>query len=92
MDHEYFVRATAAFEPYFLDDILTVMRWGGYSAVNIFRAHREVYRTIRAQGGEFLLAVGNLVYGYIMTALSLFLQKSGMRKLVLMYRKWKGQL
>jgi len=92
MDHEYFVRATAVFEPYFLDDILTVMRWGGYSAVNIFRAHREVYRTIRAHGGGFAFAAGNLIYGYLMTALSLLLQKSGMRRVVLLYRKWKRQL
>lgn len=92
MDHEYFVRATARFEPYFLDEVLTVMRWGGYSAVNIYLAHREVYRTIRAQGGGLLFATMNLTYGYIITTLSLFLQKSGMRRLILLYRKWKRQL
>jgi hypothetical protein len=92
MDHEYFVRATSMFEPYFFDEILTTMRWGGYSTRNIYLAHREVYRTIRANGGQFWFAVTNLIYGCIMTTLSLLLQKSGMTRLVLMYRKWKGRL
>jgi len=92
MDHEYFLRATTLFEPYFLAEILTIMRWGGYSTRNIYLAHREVYRTLRSNGVNMFIALINLAFGYTMTTFSLLLQKVGFKRIVLLYRKWKGQL
>lgn len=57
MDYEYFLRAVRLYEPYFIDDVLTIMRWGGLSARNIYRAHFEHYRIHRANGWNFIKAV-----------------------------------
>lgn len=90
MDYEYFLRATAGFEPYFADEVLSVMRWGGLSARNIYRAHFEHYRIHRANGWNFMKGITYQLYGITMTALSLALQKIGLSKVVLFYRKIKG--
>jgi glycosyltransferase involved in cell wall biosynthesis len=92
MDHEYFLRATQRYEPYFIDEILTIMRWGGLSTRNMYLGHREAYKILRSNGINIVSALVNLVYRYIMTSFSLALQKVGLDRLVLFYRKLKGQL
>lgn len=92
MDHEYFLRVTQRYEPYFIDEILTIMRWGGLSTKNIYCCHKEAYKIFRSNDINMISALINLAYGYTMTTFSLLLQKSGLKKLVLLYRKWKGQL
>jgi glycosyltransferase involved in cell wall biosynthesis len=95
MDHEYFLRVTQLYEPYFIDEVLTIMRWGGRStgsSRNMYLGHRETYRILRSNGVNRISALINLVYRYTITSLSLALQKIGLTNLVLFYRKLKGQL
>ncbi|MDP3110497.1 MAG: glycosyltransferase family 2 protein [Thermodesulfovibrionales bacterium] len=92
MDHEYFLKATTLFVPFFLDEIITVMRRGGMSTRNIYRAHREIYITQRSYGVSRMRALCMLIYGYTLTGLSLALQRIGLKWLVLLYRKWTKQL
>lgn len=92
MDHDYFLKAIRRYEPLFIDEILTMMRWGGLSTKNSYRAHREVYRILRSGGVNMISAFTNLAYRYIITSLSLALQKCGLESLVMFYRKRKGQL
>lgn len=92
MDHDYFLRATKIYEPYFLDEIMTVMRLGGISTKNIYRAHIEAYRIIRSNGIKIISALANLLYRFTMTTVSLTLQKVGLTRLLLFYRKRKGKL
>ncbi len=95
MDHEYFLRVTKLYEPYFIDEVLTIMRWGGCStgsAGNMYLGHRETYRILRSNGVNRISALINLAYRYTLTSLSLALQKIGLTNLVLFYRKLKGRL
>jgi glycosyltransferase involved in cell wall biosynthesis len=95
MDHEYFLRVTQLYEPYFIDEILTIMRWGGCSTGstgNMYLGQRETYRILRSNGVNRISALINLAYRYTLTSLSLALQKIGLTKLVLFYRKQKGML
>lgn len=92
MDHEYFLRATSLFEPYFIDEILTIMRWGGLSTRNLYLGHREAYKVLRSNGINIMNAFINLFYRYTMTSFSLALQRVGLDRLVLLYRKQKGSL
>lgn len=92
MDHDYFLRVTKLYDPYFIDEILTIMRWGGFSAKNIYRGHNEAYKILRANGINMISALVNLAYRYTMTFFSLALQKIGLGNLVLFYRRQKGQL
>jgi glycosyltransferase involved in cell wall biosynthesis len=91
-DYEYYLRVIKLYRPLFLDEILAVMRWGGFSTRNIYRGHREVYKLMRSNGVNPIVASTNLVYKYTMTFLSLALQKIGLDILVRFYRKKKGQL
>ncbi|MFA4829429.1 MAG: glycosyltransferase family 2 protein [Thermodesulfovibrionales bacterium] len=92
MDYEYFLRATSSFEPYFMDEVLSVMRWGGLSARNIYLAHFEHYRIHRANGWNLMKAVTYQLYGIIMTTLSLALQRAGLIGVIFFYRKTKGRM
>ncbi|MDO9288966.1 MAG: glycosyltransferase family 2 protein [Thermodesulfovibrionales bacterium] len=92
MDYEYFLRATSSFEPYFMDEVLSVMRWGGFSVRNIYMAHFEHYRIHRSNGWNLMKAITYQLYGIIMTTLSLALQKAGLSRVVLFYRKMKGRM
>jgi len=91
-DYEYYLRVIKSYRPLFLDEILAVMRWGGFSTRNIYRGHREVYKLMRSNGVNRTSASLNLGYKYTMTFLSLALQKIGLNNLVKFYRKMKGQL
>lgn len=90
MDHEYFLRVTRLYEPYFFDEIVTIMRWGGVSTKNLYLSHREAYRILRSNGIGKLEASVNLVYRYIMTTGSLILQKAGLKSILVYLRKIKG--
>lgn len=92
MDHEYFLRVTKLYEPHFMDEILTIMLWGGFSTRNMYLGHREAYRILRSNEVNVVSALANLIYRYTMTSLSLALQKIGFSNLVMLYRKSKGQL
>jgi glycosyltransferase involved in cell wall biosynthesis len=92
MDHDYFLRAVKKFTPFFFNEVLTVMRWGGFSTKNIFLSHRESYRMLLLNGEGRAFALAMLVYKYFMTSISLLLQKCGLRRLVLFYRRTTGQL
>lgn len=92
MDHDYFLRAADFYEPLYMDEVFTVMRLGGASTKNIYLAHREAYRIMRSRGSSIIVAGLNLLYRYIFTTASLGLQKTGLKKLVLTYRKRKGAL
>lgn len=92
MDHDYFIRAMDIYEPLFVKEIMTVMRWGGISTKNIYLAHRETYRIMRDNGVLFISAVINLLYRYCATTASLLLQKTGFSIIVFGYRKWKEWL
>lgn len=92
MDYDFFLRATHLYEPYFIDEVLTIMRWGGFSTRNIYRGHNEAYKVLRANGIDVVDALINLIYRYTMTSLSLALRKLGLESLVFLYRKRKGQL
>jgi glycosyltransferase involved in cell wall biosynthesis len=92
MDLDYFLRAVSLFKPYFLDEILVTMYWGGLSTRNIYLGHREAFNILRSHGMGLASATVNLLYGYSMTTLSLALQKIGLPSVVLFYRKKRGQL
>lgn len=92
MDYEYFLRATSLFEPYFVDEILAIMRWGGLSTKNIYLGHREAYKILRSNGINIISAFINLAYRYTMSSFSLALQRVGLDRLVLLYRKQKSRL
>ncbi len=92
MDHEYFLKATTLFTPFFLDEIITVMRRGGMSTQNIYSAHREIYITQRSYGVSRMRALCTLIYGYTLTGISLTLQQIGLKWLVRLYRKRRKQL
>jgi glycosyltransferase involved in cell wall biosynthesis len=92
MDHEYLLRATTRYTPYFLNEVLSVMRWGGTSTRNIYRGHREAYRILRSAGVNTAGAALNLAYRYAMTTLSLSLQRIGLDGLVRSYRRRRGLL
>lgn len=92
MDYEYFLRATSLFEPYFVNEILAIMRWGGLSTKNIYLGHREAYKILRSNGINIISAFVNLAYRYTMSSFSLALQRVGLDRLVLLYRKQKGRL
>lgn len=92
MDHDYLLRVTAKFEPYALDEIFTVMRWGGVSTKNVFLAHREAYRISMANGVNKVSAILLLAGGYIVTFLSLLLQRTGLISPLLFIRKQLGRL
>ncbi len=91
MDYDFFLRVTEFFKPYYFDEIMTIMRWGGFSTKNMFLSHRELYRILRANGVSQISASVDLVFRYIITALSLALQKMRLGGLVLFYRKLRGQ-
>lgn len=91
-DYEYYLKVIRLYEPYFLDEILTIMRWGGFSTKNIYQGHREVYKLMRSNGVNEITALMNLFYRLIMTFFSLSLQKIGLNSLVRFYRKMRGQL
>lgn len=92
MDHDYLLRVTAKFEPHALDEIFTVMRWGGLSTKNVFLAHREAYRISMDNGVNKVSAVLLLAGGYIVTFLSLLLQRTGLISPLLFIRKQLGRL
>jgi UDP-glucose 4-epimerase len=92
MDYDFFLRVSKSYEPYYLNEILTIMRWGGYGASNIFRGHRETYKIMRSNGVNTISALADLFYRYTITMLSLALQKMGLAGVVLFYRKKKGRL
>jgi glycosyltransferase involved in cell wall biosynthesis len=92
MDHDYFLRAATLFEPYFLDEILAIMLWGGLSTRNIYLGHREAFDILHSHGVGLVSATIHLFYGYLMTTLSLALQKIGLTSVVLFYRKKRGRL
>lgn len=92
MDYDFFLRAASLYEPYFTDEILTEMRWGGLSTQNMYRGHNEAYKIIRANGTKIVEALINLAYRYTMTSVSLAMRKLGLGSLVLFYRKQKGRL
>lgn len=92
MDHDYFLRTINLYEPFFIDKVLTVMRWGGVSTRNTYLGHKEGYKILRSNRVSIISATANLTYKYIMTFLSLAFQKAGLKSMVLFYRKWKGQL
>lgn len=92
MDQDYFVRTINLYEPYFIDEVLTLMRWGGLSTRNTYIGHKEVYKILRSNRVNIISATANFTYKYIMTFLSLAFQKAGLKSIVLFYRKWKGQL
>ncbi len=91
-DYEYYLRVIKLYKPFFLDEILAVMCWGGFSTRNMYQGHREVYRLMRGNGASRVISSMNLVYRYTMTFFSLVLQKIGLDSLVHFYRKMKGQL
>lgn len=86
MDYEYLLRVSTLFEPYFTNEILTIMRWGGYSTKNIYIGHREAYRIIRSNGVNRVAAVSNLVGRYLFSSVSILLQVVGLKNLLLLYR------
>lgn len=92
MDHDYFLRIAKLYESCFIDEIFTIMRWGGLSTSNIYLGHREAYRIMRSNGVNTISALANFFYRYAMTTLSLALQKIGLAGFVLFYRKKRGQL
>lgn len=92
MDYDFFFRATKFSKPYYFDEILTIMRWGGFGTKNMFLSIRETYRILRANGVSQVTASVDLVCRYIITALSLTLQKMRLSGLVLFYRKIRGQM
>ncbi len=91
MDYDYFLRAASLFEPDFLDEILVIMYWGGLSTRNIYLGHREAFHILRPRVGVVSATV-HLCHGYLMTALSLALQRIGLSGVVFFYRKKRGQL
>lgn len=92
MDYDYFLRAASLFEPYFLDEILATMFWGGVSTRNIYLGHREAFHILRSHGVGAVSATIHLFHGYFMTTLSLALQKIGLAGVVFFYRRKRGQL
>lgn len=92
MDHDYLLRAVKLYQPYAIDEVFTVMRWGGKSTNNIYLAHREAYRIMRANGVWFIAAAINLMYRYGATTASLLLQKIGLTGILFSYRRLKGRL
>lgn len=92
MDYEYFLRATKQYEPYFIDEVLTIMRWGGISTRNMYHGHKEAYVIFRSNGMNIVSALLNLAYRYTMTSISLVMQRIGLGSLVMFYRKQNGQL
>lgn len=92
MDHDYLLRVTRRYKPYSMNAILTIMRHGGKSARNQYLGHREAYRIMRSNGAALPGAIVNLTVRYAMTAISFFLQRIGLTRLLLFYRRQKGQL
>lgn len=91
-DYEYYLRVIKLYEPYFLNEILTIMRRRGRSDRNAYRGHREVYKLIKSNGINPISALTYLFYRYSMTFFSLTLQKIGLKKIVFFYRKLNGKL
>ena len=91
MDYDFFMRSSALYEPYFLDELITIMRGGGLGAENIFQGHRETFRILRSGGMGLFSAVVDLCYRYALTFLSLMFQKVGLVGTVFLYRRRSGR-
>lgn len=90
MDLDYFLRVVKFYKPYYLNEVLTIMRGGGFGARNIFRGHRETYRILRSDGMGIIAVVVDLLYRYTVTIASLILQKVGLKRFVFFYREVEG--
>ena len=91
MDYDFFLRSSALYEPYFLDELITIMRGGGLSARNIFQGHRETFRIFRSGGMGLFSAAVDLCYRYALTFASLMLRKVGLASLVYSLRRRFGK-
>lgn len=93
-DYEYYLRVVKLYKPSFVDDIFTIMRWGGSSTntKNIFKGHLEAYKIMRDNGISNTVALSKLLYKLVMSFFSLTLQRIGLKGIVLFYRQIKGQL
>ena len=91
MDYDFFMRSSALYEPYFLDELITIMRGGGLSARNIFQGHRETFRILRSGGMGLFSAVVDLCSRYALTFASLLLRKVGLAGIVFLYRRRSGR-
>ncbi|TAN42247.1 MAG: glycosyltransferase [Nitrospirae bacterium] len=91
-DGEYSIRMLKLYKPFFLNEVVIIMRSGGLASQNIFKAHKDVYKLLRRENIGFMAAFGYYLYCCVLTFFSRLFLGSGMRGIVLAYRRLKGQL
>lgn len=90
-DGEYNLRVIKLYKPFFLNEVITIMRSGGISSQNVFKAHKAVYKLLRRENVRLIDALGYYFYCCIRTFFSKLFLNTGMRGIFLLYLRIKGQ-